>query len=52
MRAIKEETKAAVNSIQSEMEETVKNLTENGLTSVYQRTQGLREELNKTHRGS
>jgi DNA-binding ferritin-like protein len=37
---------AAINSIQSELEETIKNLVENILASVDQRTQDLCEELN------
>jgi hypothetical protein len=44
--AIHEKIKAMINSIRSELEETIKNWVENGLDSVDQWTQGIRERLN------
>lgn len=40
-----EETKAAINSVHNELEETVKHLVEDFLAYVGQRTQGLLKEL-------
>jgi hypothetical protein len=47
MKAHQEKTEAAIHSIQSELEETIKHLVEDVLASFYQRTQGLRKELNE-----
>jgi undecaprenyl pyrophosphate synthase len=47
IRRRQEETKAAINYIRAELEETIKNRMKNVLTSVDQRTQGLRKELNE-----
>jgi hypothetical protein len=48
IRRSQEETKAAINFIRAELEETIKNRTKNVLASVAQQTQGLREEINET----
>jgi hypothetical protein len=45
VRTSKEEIKAAINSILSELEDTIKSWMENILASVDQQTQGLCEEL-------
>jgi hypothetical protein len=42
-----EETKTAMNSLWSELEETIKMRMESALASVNQQTQGLHEELEK-----
>jgi hypothetical protein len=42
-----EETKTAMNSLRSELEETIKTQMESALACVNQETQGLREELVK-----
>jgi undecaprenyl pyrophosphate synthase len=47
MRRSQEETEAAIRSIRSWLEETIKHRAEDVLVCVYQRTQGLCKELNK-----
>jgi BMFP domain-containing protein YqiC len=46
LSASQEMMEAAINSIQSELEETIKNQMDNVLSSVNQWTQGIRKELN------
>jgi hypothetical protein len=43
--------KAMINSIRSELEETIKNQAEDALESVDQRKQGLRDELDAKTEG-
>jgi hypothetical protein len=50
IRSGQKETKAAINSIRSELEETIKNRMKNVLVSVDQQTQGFREEIKETQR--
>jgi BMFP domain-containing protein YqiC len=48
IRSSQEKTEAAVNSVQAELEETIKHWMEDILTSVDQQTQGLHKELDAT----
>jgi hypothetical protein len=47
MKARQEKTEAAMHSIQSKLEETIKHRVEDVLVGAYQRTQNLRKELNE-----
>jgi hypothetical protein len=44
MKSSQEETKAAIDSVRSELEKTIKHRVEDVLASVDQKTQGLRKE--------